>query len=232
MAITLTPKNSRFSRNLYWMGLPHTNLTTDVFLFGKDARSSTKNLAPYGKGDAEQVRSVDYGNNYAKVGMNNFILASDAILTKPFTILAAIQPTTQTGLQFALGTYDGQSKGVLVYGSGGIIYAGGELVSSANNINLPATFAADKFTMVGIAYNGEKFKLFTFNNGSLITAEATSAATLTPVILRFGSPIGFAYADFNIAFGAGYNAALTDEQLKDTYEHLKKLMTNRGITLA
>lgn len=232
MAIVLTPKNSHFSKNIYWMGLPHTNLLTDAFLFSKDAKSSTKNLAPYSKGDAQAIGNIAYSDNHITVGMTNYILSSDAILTKPFTILAAIQPTTQTGLQFALGTYDGQSKGVLVYGSGGIINAGGELVSSTNNINLPATFAADKFTMVGIAYNGEKFKLFTFNNGSLITAEATSAATPTPAKLRFGSPIGYAYADFNIAFSAGYNAALTDEQLKDTHEHLKKLMTNRGITLA
>ena len=231
MAIVLTPKNSHFSKNIYWMGLPHTNLLTDAFLFGKDAKSSTKNLAPYGKGNGSANGAVAYTDNSINIGMSSYILASSAVLKNNFTILAVVRRTAPSGLQIALGTYDGGQTGVLVYVSNGMLYASGELINSSNNILHPIKLDQNKYTVIGIKYNGTTFSLFSFANDEFAATAANSTANISANVLRFGSPIGFTYSNFDIAFGAGYNTALTDEQLKDTYEHLKKLMTNRGINL-
>ena len=231
MAIVLTPKNSHFSKNIYWMGLPHTNLLTDAFLFGKDPASSTKNLAPYGKGNGSANGAVAYTDNSINIGSSSYILASSAVLKNNFTILAVVR-TAPSGLQLALGTYDGQQTGVLVYVSNGLLYAGGELVNSSNNITHPIELNQNKYTVIGIKYNGTTFSLFSFANDEFAATAANSTANISANILRFGAPIGLTYSNYDIAFGAGYSTALTDEQLKDTYKHLKKLMTNRGITLA
>ena len=233
MAITLTPKNSHFSKNLYWMGIPHSNLAVDIFMAGKDKVNSTKNLAPYHKEDGITQGTIVYSNNSALLGEASLIESNISNKSLKNTMLAVVRTKADIpGLDFAVGNYYSMSDGgIMIYASGGSLHSS-FVVNTGGYLNVALQQDKVNYQLVGVSIDGRTAKIFCFENG--VMKQNTGTLTKDRYIgnMRYGGTIGYAMSNFDFAFGASYDNALTDDQIKETYSHLKKLLSNRGITLS
>ena len=233
MAITLTPKNSHFSKNLYWMGIPFSNLAVDIFMAGKDEVNSTKNLAPYHKEGGVTQGAIVYSNNSALLGETSLIESSISNKSLKNTLLAVVRTKADVpGLDFVVGNYHGMSDGgIMIYASGGVLHSS-FIINTGGDLNVALQQDKVNYQLVGVSINGRTAKIFCFENGVMKQNTGTLTKDMYIGNMRYGGAVGWAMSNFDFAFGASYDNALTDDQIKETYSHLKKLLSNRGITLS
>ena len=233
MAITLTPKNSHFSKNLYWMGLPHTNLATDIFLLGKNTGESSKNLAPYGGGVGIITNDTVYSENAALLSETNYLQSATYNGGTSGTVLAVVKTTAnKQGLRFSVGNYNSIAGGaIFFYGSSDGLHSS-FVINTGSDLNVPVINTKEEYQLVGITIDGLTATLFGFTDGAMVKKTGTCQKQEKFGAVRWGGVGGFSTSDFYSAFGANYKIALTDKQIIDVYSQLKILLANRGITLA
>ena len=232
MAITLTPKNSHFSKNLYWMGLPHTNLAKDIFLLGKDMASSSKNLAPYGDGNGIMTSGITYSENSALLSETNYLQSTTFNGGNSGTVLAVVKTAaTKAGLSYSVGNFNAIEGGaVFFYGSNDGIHSSFG-VSTGSDLVVPLINTKEVYQLVGIRIDGLTATLFGFKDDSMIKATGTCQKQQKFGPVRWGGVGGYHTSDFYLACGANYEVALTDQQITDIYSKLKTLLANRSINL-
>lgn len=233
MAITLTPKNSHFSKNLYWMGIPYSNLAVDIFMTGKDADNSTKNLAPYHKESGVTQGAIVYSDNSVLLSETNYLQSATFNGGNSGTVLAVVKTAaTKAGLLYSVGNFNSIEGGaVFFYGVDNGIHSS-FVVTTGSDLVAPLIHTKEAYQLVGIRIDGLTATLFGFKDDSMVKAIGTCQKQQKFGPVRWGGVGGFNASDFYLAFGANYDVALTDQQITDIYSKLKTLLANRGIALA
>ena len=235
MSFTIRIPDANFGNYFMSTGYPDKADLVNLFYFGGDATSSTKNNA--GDANATIIGSPLYYPSYVTVNHKDFIETSNEVSDNNSTLIIAARRLAAN--KFSAGTYTEASKpGTLLYcnnenSNSALICAA---VSAPPNPLLETNFLLNTpvdsdFIFYAVTQKAGTVAVYAIVN-DVVSQSSKAIISQHTGKVRFGGWWAIeADNTHDIAMAGIYKKGLDAAQLKDFYKQSKAALSSRGITL-